>query len=162
MYKIILTILSIFVQGAVLFTLSTFGGAIVIRAAIYSAGIIGGLSTIECCAPSEKYMYIGGYLGICLGVVLASSVGSMFYPVLTVLGEDIYSMSLIGGLLLLSAFVLYDTKRVVDKAQALPENALQERFDPINAYVVNCLIYDKFEKIIDSVIIVISGLFRCT
>lgn len=85
-------------------------------------------------------MYLGGYVGICLGTVLASSVGSMFYPVLTVIGEDIYSITLIGGLLLLGAFVLYDTKRVEEKAKALPENAAQEKFDPINMYVVNCLI----------------------
>lgn len=125
----------IFVQGAVLVPLSNFGGAIVVRAAIYSAGIIGGLSTVEFYAPSERFMYLGGYVGICLGTVLASSVGSMFYPVLTVIGEDIYSKSLIGGLLILSAFILYDTQRVLSKAQALPENALQEKFDPINAYV---------------------------
>lgn len=77
-------------------------------------------------------MYMGGPLAIGLGVVFASSLGSMFLPASTALGAGLYSMSLYGGLLLFSAFLLYDTQRIVHRAQTHPEYALQ-KFDPINS-----------------------------
>ena len=41
----------------------------------YTAGVVGGLSTIAVCAPSEKFLNMGGPLAIGFGVVLASSLG---------------------------------------------------------------------------------------
>jgi hypothetical protein len=41
----------------------------------YTAGVVGGLSTVAVCAPSEKFLSIGGPLAIGLGVVFASSLG---------------------------------------------------------------------------------------
>lgn len=77
-------------------------------------------------------MYMGGPLAIGLGAVFASSLGSMFLPATTALGAGLYSISLYGGLLLFSAFLLYDTQRIVHKAQNHPNYAVQ-KFDPINA-----------------------------
>lgn len=98
----------------------------------YTAGIIGGLSTVAVCAPSDRFMYMSGPLAIGLGVVFASSLGSMFLPATTVLGAGLYSMSLYGGLILFSGFLLYDTQRIVHKAQTHP-NFADQKFDPINA-----------------------------
>ncbi len=40
----------------------------------YTAGVVGGLSTVAATAPSEKFLNIAGPLSIGLGVVFASSV----------------------------------------------------------------------------------------
>jgi hypothetical protein len=46
-----------------------------LRAAWYTAGIVGGLSTVAMCAPSEKFLNMGGPLAVGFGVVFASSIG---------------------------------------------------------------------------------------
>lgn len=70
--------------GGVLAPLSFVGGPILLRAAMYTAGIVGGLSTVAVCAPSDKFLYMGGPLAIGLGVVFAASMASMFLPPTTV------------------------------------------------------------------------------
>lgn len=121
------------VMGAILAPLSFFGGPLLIRAAWYTAGIVGGLSTVAVCAPSEKFLALGGPLAIGLGVVFASSVGSMFLPPTTVLGSGLHSMALYGGLLLFSGFLLYDTQRIIKVAETHPAyNAHGRPYDPIN------------------------------
>lgn len=113
--------------------LSIVGGPILIRAAWYTAGIVGGLSTVAVCAPSDKFLYMGGPLAIGLGVVFASSLGSMFLPATTALGVGLYSISLYGGLLLFSGILLYDTQRIVRSAERHPHpNFAVQQFDPIN------------------------------
>lgn len=67
------------VMGAVVAPLAFLGGPLLIRAAWYTAGIVGGLSTVAMCAPSEKFLNMGGPLGIGLGFVLASSIGKILF-----------------------------------------------------------------------------------
>ena len=62
-------------MGAMLAPLALLGGPVVLRAAWYTAGIVGGLSVIAATAPSEKFLNMGGPLAIGLGVVFASSIG---------------------------------------------------------------------------------------
>lgn len=62
-------------MGAVVAPLTLLGGPLLVRAAWYTAGIVGGLSTVAMCAPSEKFLNMGGALGIGLGLVLVSSIG---------------------------------------------------------------------------------------
>lgn len=119
------------IMGGILAPLCFVGGPILMRAAWYTAGIVGGLSTVAVCAPSDKFLYMGGPLAIGLGVVFASSMASMFLPPTTVLGAGIASLSLYGGLLLFSGFLLYDTQRIVRKAETHPPYAMQS-YDPIN------------------------------
>lgn len=120
------------VLGGLLAPLSFVGGPILIRAAWYTAGIVGGLSTVAVCAPSDKFLYMGGPLAIGLGFVFASSIGSMFLPASTALGAGLYSISLYGGLLLFGGFLLYDTQRIVRSAETYPTYALDRPFDPVN------------------------------
>jgi len=61
--------------GAVVAPMAFLGGQVIIRAAWYTAGIVGGLSAVAACAPSEKFLNMGGPLAIGLGVVFASSLG---------------------------------------------------------------------------------------
>ncbi|XP_062603068.1 growth hormone-inducible transmembrane protein-like [Saccostrea cucullata] len=120
------------VIGGVVAPITMLGGPLMVRAAWYTAGVVGGLSALAMCAPSEKFLNMGGPLAIGLGVVFASSVGSMFLPPTTALGAGLYSMSLYGGLVLFSMFLLYDTQKVIKRAESHPVYSTQ-KFDPINA-----------------------------
>ncbi|CAG0882198.1 unnamed protein product [Cyprideis torosa] len=115
--------------GVVIAPLCILGGPILTRAALYTAGVVGGLSVIAACAPSDKFLSWGGPMAIGLGVVFAASLGSMFLPPTTALGAGLYSISLYGGLLLFSAFLLYDTQKIIMRAETLPPNVT---YDPVN------------------------------
>ncbi|KAH0623445.1 hypothetical protein JD844_006203 [Phrynosoma platyrhinos] len=120
------------VMGAVVAPLTLLGGPLLIRAAWYTAGIVGGLSTVAMCAPSEKFLNMGAPLGVGFGFVLASSVGSMFFPPTSALGAGLYSVAVYGGLVLFSLFLLYDTQKVVKRAETQPLYGVQ-KYDPINS-----------------------------
>lgn len=120
------------VMGAVIAPLTLLGGPLMVRAAWYTAGIVGGLSTVAMCAPSEKFLNMGGPLAVGLGVVFASSLGSMFLPPTSAFGAGLYSIAIYGGLVLFSMFLLYDTQKVIKKAETHPLYGVQ-KYDPINA-----------------------------
>ncbi|XP_071573692.1 growth hormone-inducible transmembrane protein [Temnothorax nylanderi] len=120
------------ILGAVVAPLTLLGGPLVLRAAWYTAGIVGGLSAIAVCAPNDKFLAMGGPLAIGLGVVFASSLGSMFLPPTTVLGSGLYSVALYGGLLLFSGFLLYDTQKIIKQAETYPVYNVDRPYDPIN------------------------------
>ncbi|XP_011805823.1 PREDICTED: growth hormone-inducible transmembrane protein isoform X2 [Colobus angolensis palliatus] len=120
------------VMGAVVAPLTILGGPLLIRAAWYTAGIVGGLSTVAMCAPSEKFLDMGAPLGVGLGFVFVSSLGSMFLPPTTVAGATLYSVAMYGGLVLFSMFLLYDTQKVIKRAEVLPAYGVQ-KYDPINS-----------------------------
>lgn len=63
------------VIGSVIAPLCLIGGPVMLRAACYTAGIVSGLSAVAACAPSDKFLNMGGPLAIGLGFVFASSVG---------------------------------------------------------------------------------------
>lgn len=122
------------IVGAVIAPLAVLGGPVLVRAAWYTAGIVGGLSTIAMCAPSDKFLNMGGPLAIGLGVVFMSSIASAFIPPVSNLGLGLYSVAMYGGLLLFSAFLLYDTQRIVKAAESVPHPAYTMRpYDPVNA-----------------------------
>jgi len=121
------------VLGAVIAPLCFLGGPLLTRAAYYTAGMVGGLSTVAVCAPSDKFLYMGGPLAMGLGVVFCASLGSAFLPPTTALGASLYSISMYGGLLLFGAFLLYDTQKIIHKAERHPVGYGAPQFDPINA-----------------------------
>lgn len=123
-------------MGAVLAPLCFLGGPLLMRAAWLTAGVVGGLSTVAVCAPSEKFLNMGAPLAMGFGVVFAASIGSAFLPPTTALGAGLYSMSIYGGLLLFSAFLLYDTQRIIKQAENYPASPKLygvRNYDPINA-----------------------------
>lgn len=61
-----------------------------------------------------------------------SATGSMFLPPTTSLGAGLYSISIYGGLVLFSMFLLYDTQKVIKRAENHPIYSAQ-KFDPINS-----------------------------
>lgn len=124
------------VMGAMLAPLCFMGGPLLVRAAWYTAGVVGGLSTVAVCAPSEKFLTMGGPLAMGLGVVFVSSIGTMFFPATTALGAGLHSIALYGGLLLFSGFLLYDTQRIIAQAERYPTAPGLygvKNYDPINA-----------------------------
>ena len=62
--------------------------------------MVGGLSTVAVCAPSDKFLYMGGPLAMGLGVVFCASIASNFLPPTTALGAGMYSIAVYGGLVL--------------------------------------------------------------
>lgn len=120
--------------GAVVAPMAMLGGPLLIRAAWYTAGIIAGLSTVAICAPSEKFLNMGGPLAVGLGLVFASSIGGMFLPPTTALGASLYSISIYGGLVLFGMFLLYDTQKIIRSAETHPVYAAKP-YDPVNASI---------------------------
>ena len=118
--------------GAVLAPLAFAGGPLLVRAAVYTAGIVGGLSTIAVCAPSERFLSWGAPLGIGLGLVFAANVGALFLPPTSAIGAGLASVVVYGGLVLFSGFLLFDTQKIMRKAESHPVNAVVP-FDPVNA-----------------------------
>lgn len=52
----------------------------------YTAGVVGGLSTVAVCAPSGEFLNMRAPLAMGLGAVFAASLASMFLPPTTALG----------------------------------------------------------------------------
>lgn len=119
------------VVGAVIAPLTLLGGPLLIRAACYTAGVVGSLSALAMCAPSDKFLNMGGPLAMGLGVVFMSSIGSSFLPPSTALGAGLYSVAIYGGLVLFSLFLLYDTQKIVRRAESHPVYTRQP-YDPVN------------------------------
>ena len=75
------------VIGAVVAPLTMLGGPVLVRAAVYTAGICGGLSCVAMCAPSDQFLSWGGPLACGFGVVFLASIGSAFLPPTGAAGE---------------------------------------------------------------------------
>merc|ERR1711963_1045621 len=121
------------VVGAVIAPICLLGGPILTRAAWYTAGMVGGLSTVAVCAPSDKFLYMGGPLAMGLGIVFCASIGSNFLPPTTALGAGMYSIAIYGGLILFGGFILYDTQKIIYKAERHPVGYGVQKYDPINS-----------------------------
>merc|ERR1711994_1098036 len=119
------------VVGAVIAPICLLGGPILTRAAWYTAGIVGGLTTVAVTAPSDKFLYMGGPLAMGLGVVFMASLGSAFLPASTALGAGLQSISLYGGLVLFSGFMLYNTQKIIHRAENHSQYSMQ-KYDPVN------------------------------
>lgn len=139
------------VIGAVIAPMCLLGGPILTRAAWYTAGMVGGLSTVAVCAPSDQFLYMGGPLAMGLGkitdvvswrsyissyhsgIVFCASLGSAFLPPTTAMGAGLYSVAVYGGLILFGAFLLYDTQKIIHRAERHPVGYGAPPFDPVNA-----------------------------
>lgn len=98
--------------GAVIAPMVLLGGSMVLRACVYTAGVVGGklqaiflwknsreenktfflgLSAIAVTAPSEKFLNWAGPLSMGLGVVFISCLGSFFLPPNSALGAGLFS-----------------------------------------------------------------------
>jgi len=120
------------VMGAVVAPICFLGGPLLTRAAWYTAGMVGGLSTIAVCAPNEKFLHLGGPLAMGFGVIFASSIATWFLPPTTALGAGVYSIAVYGGLIVFGGFTLYDTQKIINVAENHSDK-FGKKFDPINS-----------------------------
>ncbi|CAH1644805.1 unnamed protein product [Spodoptera littoralis] len=141
------------IMGAVIAPMCFLGGAALTRAAWYTAGVVGGLSTVAICAPSGEFLNMRAPLAMGLGAVFAASLASMFVPQATALGAGLYSISLYGGLIVFGGFLLYDTQAIVKRAEVHPMYGLQP-YDPINSAIS---VYLDIINIFMRIAIIMSG-----
>merc|ERR1712001_547238 len=118
--------------GGVIAPVCLLGGPIITRAAWYTAGVVGGLTTVAATAPSDKFLYMGGPLAMGFGVIFMSSIASAFLPPTTALGAGVHSLALYGGLVLFSGFLLYDTQKIIHRAENHPNGWGVDKYDPVN------------------------------
>ena len=83
------------ILGAVIAPICLLGGPILTRAAWYTAGMVGGLSTVAATAPSDKFLYMGGPLAMGFGVIFAASIASGFMnPVIFIFCHTLQTFTL--------------------------------------------------------------------
>lgn len=64
----------------------------------YTAGVVGGLSTLAVCAPSGEFLNMRAPLAMGLGAVFAASVAGMFLPPTSALGAGMFLYEIINDL----------------------------------------------------------------
>ncbi|KAI5122353.1 hypothetical protein M0805_004111 [Coniferiporia weirii] len=116
-------------QAATLSPLFFLNPAILSRAALYTAGVLGSLSYVGATASNDKFLYMGGPLLAGVTVVALSSIAPLALP-LGIRGLAIAeSISLYGGLAVFGGFVLYDTQKILAHARMAEQGAIPR--DPI-------------------------------
>lgn len=118
------------VVGFTMTPLVLLGGPLLIRAAAVTGGIVGSLCIVAMNSPSDTFLSWAGPLSMGLGAVVISSLGAAFLPSLAV-ASVLHQVSLYGGLVLFSGFVLFDTSRVIERAKAAPVG----KFDPVSSSI---------------------------
>lgn len=109
-------------MGLTLCPMVALGGPLLQQAAMITGIIVGSLSLVAAAAPDDAFLSWGPYLGCGLGVVVAASFGSMFFPGSALL----HNVCLYGGLGLFGCYVCYDTQKMKYHAE------LDDHYDPIN------------------------------
>ncbi|ORY39002.1 hypothetical protein BCR33DRAFT_788453 [Rhizoclosmatium globosum] len=117
-------------KGAMLSPLFFLNPAILARAGLYTAAIVGSLSFVAATAKTDRFLYLGGPLFAGLCVVALSSLGAAFLPASSVALPFLHSLSLYGGLVVFGGFVLYDTQKVMAHGR-LVSRGVQKR-DTVN------------------------------
>ncbi|PWY98098.1 hypothetical protein BCV70DRAFT_165433 [Testicularia cyperi] len=113
-------------QAAVLSPLLFLNPAVLSRAALYTAGLVGSLCYVGATAKEDKYLWMGGPLLAGVTIVALSSLAPMLLPrtAFRALAAT-EAISLYGGLAVFGAFVLYDTQRILKHAQMVRAGVTQ-------------------------------------
>ena len=95
---------------------------IIYDALIATSMTMGSLGVVAYNSPSEQFLNWGGPLAVGMGGLLGVSLLSMLYPG----SPALTNLWLYGGLALFSAYVLYDTQKIMYNAKTM------KQYDPIN------------------------------
>ena len=119
--------------------LVVLGGPLLLRAAAVTGGVVGSLALVAANSPSEQFLWMAGPLAMGLGAVVISSLGAAFLPSAAA-ATVLHKVSLYGGLVVFSGFMLYDTSRLVDHAKHKPSfdpvvESINIYMDAVNLYV---------------------------
>jgi FtsH-binding integral membrane protein len=103
------------------------GGPLVLRAAMYTGAVVGGLSLVGMSARSDQFLSWGQPLAFGLGVVCVTSLGRIFLPVRFLMAHSVMeNVVMYGGMAVFSGLVWYDTQKIIYKAKYSKE------FDAVN------------------------------
>ena len=108
-----------------------FQPALLARAGLYTAAMMGSLSLIGATAKSDKYLYLGGPLLAGVAIVAVSGLAPLVLPVTAtrtlMVTENLW---LWGGLAVFGGFTLYDVQKILHHSR-LAERGLVRR-DAVN------------------------------
>jgi FtsH-binding integral membrane protein len=119
-------------QAALLSPLFFMHPAILARAGLYTAGMMGSIAFVGATAKQEKYLYLGGPLLAGVAIVALSGLAPMVIPATAartlMWTENIW---LYGGLAVFGGFTLYDVQKVLHHARLaerglMPKDAVNE------------------------------------
>ena len=117
-------------QAAVLSPLLFMNPALLARAGLYTAGVVGSLCYVGATAKEDTFLWMGGPLLAGVTVVALSSLSPMILPAHYLRTLAITeSLSLYGGLAVFSGFVLWDTQKVLQHGKLAEHGAI--RPDPL-------------------------------
>lgn len=131
-------------QAATLSPLFFLNPAILSRAALYTAGVLGSLSYVGATATTDKYLYLGGPLLAGITVVALSSLAPLALPLGMRSLAITEAITLYGGLAVFGGMVLFDTQKILAHARAaeagvIPRDAMREsialELDFINIFI---------------------------
>lgn len=93
------------------------GGTVVTQAAAYTGIVCAGITALAYVAPSDEFLSMGGPLMAGLGILVVTSLGSMFFPAAAAAGGVLHTIQLYGGTVLFAGLMLYDTQSIVARAK---------------------------------------------
>ncbi|KAF5274965.1 hypothetical protein FQR65_LT04308 [Abscondita terminalis] len=131
-----LWLLHVVTIGTLLAPMCILGGAVLTQAASCTAGAIAGLSIVAICSPGKRFLSIGAPLGMGIGVIMTTTIASAFASPSSALGVGLYGITVYGGLILFSLFLLCDTQYIIVTAETYPVNHNDyglPPYDPINS-----------------------------
>jgi FtsH-binding integral membrane protein len=131
-------------QAAVLSPMLFLNPAVLARAGVYTAGIVGSLCYVGATAKERQFLWMGGPLLAGVVVVALSGLAPMVLPATAFRALAVTeALSLYGGLGVFGAFVLYDMSKILEHARlaqmgAIPADPLRESIglylDAINIF----------------------------
>lgn len=121
-------------QAALLSPLMMLQPALLMRAGLYTVGMMGSIAFVGATAKQEKYLYLGGPLLAGVAVVALSGLAPLVVPVTAVrtlaVTENLW---LYGGLAVFGGFTLYDVQKILHHARMA--NAGMMKRDAVNESV---------------------------
>jgi FtsH-binding integral membrane protein len=118
-------------QAATLSPLLFLQPALLARAGLYTATMMGSIAFVGATAKQEKYLYIGGPLLAGMGIVFVSGLAPLVLPVTAartlMWSERIW---LYGGLAVFGGFTLYDVQKILHHARMAQRGMIKK--DTVN------------------------------
>lgn len=118
-------------QALLLSPLFFMNPAILARAGLYTAGLMGSLAFVGATAKTDKYLYLGGPLLAGVAIVALSGFAPLVLPATAartlMFTENIW---LYGGLAVFGGFTLYDVQKVLHHARMAEQGLIAK--DPVN------------------------------
>lgn len=119
-------------QAAVLSPLMFLNPAVLTRAGLYTAGLMGSLCYVGATAKENQYLFLGGPLLAGVTIVALSSLAPLVLPMRfarTLAATE--AICLYGGLAVFGGFVLWDTQKILHRARLataglIPADPLRE------------------------------------